>query len=78
MKTAKKIPERKFTDLSGNNIFKGDVTSASSATAEKFLSTAKLKEISGNDIFADAKAQSRDYFGGVRKPPGGESSIALV
>ncbi|XP_006304203.2 uncharacterized protein LOC17897365 [Capsella rubella] len=78
LKTAKKIPDRKFTDLSGNNVFKGDVTSPNAATAEKFLSTAKLKEISGNDIFADAKAQSRDYFGGVRKPPGGESSIALV
>ncbi|CAH2035463.1 unnamed protein product [Thlaspi arvense] len=78
LKTAKKIPDRKFTDLSGNNIFKGDGTSPAAATAEKLLSTAKLKEISGNDIFADAKAQSRDYFGGVRKPPGGESSIALV
>ncbi|CAE5959362.1 unnamed protein product [Arabidopsis arenosa] len=78
LKTAKKIPDRKFMDLSGNNVFKGDATSPSSATAEKLLSTAKLKEISGNDIFADAKAQSRDYFGGVRKPPGGESSIALV
>ncbi|XP_010478961.1 PREDICTED: uncharacterized protein LOC104757874 [Camelina sativa] len=78
LKTAKKIPDRKFSDLSGNNVFKGDVTSPSSATAERLLSTAKLKEISGNDIFADAKAQSRDYFGGVRKPPGGESSIALV
>uniref|UniRef100_A0A1J3II18 Alpha-ketoglutarate-dependent dioxygenase alkB-like protein 2 n=1 Tax=Noccaea caerulescens TaxID=107243 RepID=A0A1J3II18_NOCCA len=78
LKTAKKIPDRKFIDLSGNNVFKGDGTPPSSATAEKLLSTAKLKEISGNDIFADAKAQSRDYFGGVRKPPGGESSIALV
>ncbi|KAG7656468.1 hypothetical protein ISN44_As01g034720 [Arabidopsis suecica] len=78
LKTAKKIADRKFTDLSGNNVFKSDVSSPSSATAERLLSTAKLKEISGNDIFADAKAQSRDYFGGVRKPPGGESSIALV
>ncbi|VVB11608.1 unnamed protein product [Arabis nemorensis] len=76
LKTAKRIPDRKFTDLSGNNVFKGDAPSA--AAAERLLSSAKLKEISGNDIFADAKAQSRDYFGGVRKPPGGESSIALV
>lgn len=75
VKTAKKIPDRKFSDLSGNNIFKGDVPQAS---AEKLLSNAKLKEISGNDIFADVKVESRDYFGGVRKPPGGESSIALV
>ncbi|CAN6999010.1 hypothetical protein IGI04_019411 [Brassica rapa subsp. trilocularis] len=78
LKTAKKIPDKKFTDLSGNNVFKGDDTSPSAVTAEKLLSMAKLKEISGNNIFADAKATSRDYFGGVRKPPGGESSIALV
>ncbi|XP_010544091.1 PREDICTED: uncharacterized protein LOC104816812 [Tarenaya hassleriana] len=75
LKTAKKIPERKFSDLSGNNIFKGDVPQAS---AETLLSNAKLKEMTGSDIFADVKAESRDYFGGVRKPPGGESSIALL
>lgn len=74
-KTSKKIYNQKFTQLSGNDIFKGDATPSS---AEKPLSAAKLKEMSGNDIFADGKAASRDYFGGVRKPPGGESSIALV
>ncbi|XP_059461062.1 uncharacterized protein LOC132190172 isoform X1 [Corylus avellana] len=75
MKTAKKIYNQKFAELSGNDIFKGDVPPSS---GEKPLSTAKLREISGNDIFADGKAESRDYLGGVRKPPGGESSIALV
>ncbi|KAH7861714.1 hypothetical protein Vadar_029814 [Vaccinium darrowii] len=75
VKTAKKIHNQKFAELTGNNIFKGDVPPGS---AEKHLSTAKLREISGNDIFADGKAESRDYLGGVRKPPGGESSIALV
>lgn len=45
---------------------------------EKPLSVAKLREMSGNDIFADGKVETRDYLGGVRKPPGGESSIALV
>ena len=75
VKTAKKIYNKKFSELSGNNIFKGDVPPSS---AEKNLSVAKLREISGNDIFADGKAESRDYFGGVRKPPGGESTIALV
>lgn len=74
-KTAKKIPNQKFTELSGNNIFKGDTPPAS---AEKTLSSAKLREMSGSNIFADGKVESRDYFGGVRKPPGGESSIALV
>ncbi|XP_076882230.1 uncharacterized protein LOC143530629 [Bidens hawaiensis] len=75
IKTAKKIQSQKFTELSGNNIFKGDEVPAS---AEKPLSSAKLREMSGSNIFADGKAESRDYLGGVRKPPGGESSIALV
>lgn len=75
LKTAKKIPTRKFNDLTGNDIFKGDTTPG---TAEKSLSNAKLKEMTGSDIFADGKAGTRQYLGGARKPPGGESSIALV
>ncbi|XP_077249934.1 uncharacterized protein LOC143889563 [Tasmannia lanceolata] len=75
LKTAKKIHNQKVMELSGNDIFKGD---APPGSAEKPLSTAKLREMSGSDIFADGKAASRDYLGGVRKPPGGESSIALV
>ncbi|KAG8383521.1 hypothetical protein BUALT_Bualt04G0022100 [Buddleja alternifolia] len=75
VKTSKKIHDQKFAELTGNNIFKGDVPPGS---AEKPLSVAKLKEMSGSDIFGDGKAKSRDYFGGVRKPPGGESSISLV
>ncbi|KAF5458148.1 hypothetical protein F2P56_022203 [Juglans regia] len=75
IKTAKKIHNQKFAELTGNDIFKGDVPPGST---EKPLSTAKLREMSGNDIFADGKAKSRDYLGGVRQPPGGESSIALV
>ena len=75
IKTARKIHTQKFQELTGNDIFKED---ASPASGEKSLSVAKLKEMSGSDIFADGKAESRDYFGGVRKPPGGESSIALV
>lgn len=75
IKTAKKIYNQKFTELTGNDIFKGD---APPGSAEKLLSVAKLREMSGSDIFADGKAASRDYLGGVRKPPGGESSIALV
>jgi hypothetical protein len=76
IKTAKKIPNQKFAELSGNDIFKGDA--AGQVSSEKPLSSAKLREMSGNNIFADGKAESRDYLGGVRKPPGGESSIALV
>ncbi|XP_028771812.1 uncharacterized protein LOC114729037 isoform X1 [Neltuma alba] len=75
VKTAKKIYNQKFAELSGNDIFKGD---APPPSAEKSLSVAKQKEMSGSNIFADGKAESRDYLGGVRKPPGGESSIALV
>jgi hypothetical protein len=74
-KTAKKIHNQRFAEMSGNGIFKGDVPPGS---AEKPLSTAKMREMSGSDIFADGKAESRDYFGGVRRPPGGESSIRLV
>ncbi|CAL0319349.1 unnamed protein product [Lupinus luteus] len=75
LKTAKKIYNKKFAELSGNNIFKGD---APPSSTEKSLSGAKLREMSGSNIFADGKVESRDYLGGVRKPPGGESSIALV
>uniref|UniRef100_A0A2P2JYL9 Uncharacterized protein LOC105630599 isoform X2 n=2 Tax=Rhizophora mucronata TaxID=61149 RepID=A0A2P2JYL9_RHIMU len=74
-KTAKKIYDKKISELSGNDIFRGDVPPSS---AEKHLSMAKLREMSGSDIFADGKVESRDYLGGVRKPPGGESTIALV
>lgn len=75
VKSTKKIHNQKFQELTGNNIFKED---APPGSAEKSLSNAKLKEMSGSNIFADGKATSRDYFGGVRKPPGGGSSIALV
>ncbi|CAH9101499.1 unnamed protein product [Cuscuta europaea] len=74
-KTAKKIPGQKLAELSGNGIFKGDTPPTS---ADKHLSSAKLREMSGSNIFADGKAESRDYYGGVRNPPGGVSSIALV
>uniref|UniRef100_J3LPC6 DUF4057 domain-containing protein n=1 Tax=Oryza brachyantha TaxID=4533 RepID=J3LPC6_ORYBR len=74
-KTAKKITGKKFTDLTGNNIFKGDEAPAS---AEKHLSTAKLKEMTGSNIFAEGQAPTREYHSGNRKPPGGESSIALI
>lgn len=73
VKTSRKIHNQKFAELTGNNIFKEPPGSA-----EKPLSSAKLREMNGSDIFADGKASSRDYLGGVRKPPGGESSIALV
>ncbi|KAK2443739.1 hypothetical protein P8452_21904 [Trifolium repens] len=74
-KTSKKIHDQKFAELSGNNIFHGDVPAGS---AEKSLSRAKLREITGSDIFADGKPEIKDPVKGARKPPGGDSSIALL
>ncbi|KAM0936907.1 hypothetical protein DsansV1_C26g0193581 [Dioscorea sansibarensis] len=76
IKTSKKIHNQKYQDLFGNNIFKEEDTP--SGSTDKTLSPAKLKEISGSDIFADGKAATMDYLGGIRKPPGGESSITLL
>lgn len=75
-KTAKKITGKKFNDLTGNDIFKGD---AAPASVEKHLSTLKLKEITGSNIFADGtKEPAQERVSGNRKPPGGVSSITLV
>lgn len=43
-------------------------------SVEKSLTSAKLREMSSDDIFANGKAESRHYFGGIRKPPGGEQN----
>ncbi|WOK93332.1 hypothetical protein Cni_G02029 [Canna indica] len=75
VKTTKNIHAQKVAELTGNGIFKDN---AQQGSAERKVSKAKLKEMSGDDIFADKKAPSRDYLGGVRKPPGGGSSITLV
>ncbi|XP_021714166.1 uncharacterized protein LOC110682206 [Chenopodium quinoa] len=76
VKSTRKLHNQKFQELTGNDIFKGD---APAESAEKHLSKAKLREMSGSNIFAEGeKVEPRDYFGGVRKPPGGESSISLV
>jgi hypothetical protein len=74
-KTPKKMASKKSADLTGNNIFQGDEAPMS---ADKHLSSAKLKEMTGSNIFADGKAPVREFLGGPRKPPGGESSISLV
>ncbi|URD82286.1 Transcription initiation factor IIF subunit alpha [Musa troglodytarum] len=75
VRTSKKMHAKKIADLTGNDIFK-DV--APPGFSEKTRSKAKLKELIGNDIFADKKDPPRYYFGGIRKPPGGESSITLA
>ena len=51
---------------------------SSSYHPEKPSSRAKLREMAGNDIFGDGKAENRDNIRGARRPPGGGSSIALV
>ncbi|OIT20305.1 PREDICTED: uncharacterized protein LOC109220362 [Nicotiana attenuata] len=75
VKPVKKIHNQKFAELTGNNIFKGD--NSPPGSSEKPLSSAKLREMSGSNIFAEGKVESRVCYGGVRKPPGGDSSIRL-
>eukprot|EP00249_Psilotum_nudum_P010168 c22377_g1_i1 orf=355-1365(-) len=74
-KSSRRVHNQKVAELTGNNIFKGDPPLIPS---EKPVSVAKLREICGSDIFADEKPAGRDCVGGIRKPPGGESSIALI
>eukprot|EP00249_Psilotum_nudum_P010169 c22377_g2_i1 orf=348-1355(-) len=74
-KSSRRVHDQKVAELTGNNIFKGDPPLTPS---EKPVSVAKLREMCGSDIFADEKPAGRDCVGGIRKPPGGESSIALI
>ncbi|CAM6049277.1 unnamed protein product [Sphagnum compactum] len=71
---ARKLHDQKKAELSGHDIFSEENALASS---EKNLSQAKLKELSGSDIFSDDKPAGRDFIGGIRKPPGGGSTISL-
>jgi hypothetical protein len=80
-KTYRKINEQKFQELTGNGIFKEAVVGKSSP--ERILSEAKRREMSGSNIFSDGPSQTkqpatRDYYGGPRQPPGGQSTIALI
>lgn len=72
-----KLSGLKSAELSGHDIFSDD-SNASSDKSQHHLSQAKLKEITGHDIFSDDKPRSRDVLGGIKQPPGGVSSIALV
>ncbi|VVB03845.1 unnamed protein product [Arabis nemorensis] len=76
VKSSKKIHDPKFQQLTSNGIFKSDKIPP--GYSEKMHSSAKLREMSGHNIFADGKSEYRDYYGGARRPPGGESSISLV
>lgn len=72
-KTSRKIHDQKFADLTGNNIFKGDVTPGSVEKHPNMV--ARLREMAGNDIFADGKAENRDRLLGGRRHAGGGSNI---
>ncbi|BBM97457.1 hypothetical protein MPTK1_1g05870 [Marchantia polymorpha subsp. ruderalis] len=75
--SARKVDPHKIAELSGNNIFADDPQTPV-ADPHHHLSHAKLREMSGSDIFKDDKPVNRDSIGGIRKPPGGGSTIALV
>ncbi|KAL2343054.1 hypothetical protein Fmac_004339 [Flemingia macrophylla] len=75
-KTLRKIHLQKYADLTGNNIFEGDIP-AGSPERPSSSSRAKLREMAGNDIFADGKAETREYIRS-RRPPNGGGRIALV
>ncbi|KAG7567268.1 hypothetical protein ISN45_Aa04g001530 [Arabidopsis thaliana x Arabidopsis arenosa] len=78
VKSSKKIHNQKSQSqgLTSNGIFKSDKIPP--GYSEKMQSSAKKREMSGHNIFADGKSEYRDYYGGARRPPGGESSISLV
>lgn len=77
MKSSRKIHNNpKFQQLTSNGIFKSDKIPP--GYSEKMHSSAKSREMRGNNIFADGKSEYRDYYGGARRPPGGESSLSLV
>ncbi|KAH7446542.1 hypothetical protein KP509_01G061200 [Ceratopteris richardii] len=73
--SAKKRNSHKVAELSGHDIFKDD---SPKSVSDKHLSAAKRKEITGSNIFADEKPVLREHYAGIRKPPGGGSSLTLV
>eukprot|EP00271_Cylindrocystis_brebissonii_P000415 TRINITY_DN10509_c0_g1_i1.p1 TRINITY_DN10509_c0_g1~~TRINITY_DN10509_c0_g1_i1.p1 ORF type:complete len:311 (+),score=58.41 TRINITY_DN10509_c0_g1_i1:207-1139(+) len=67
----RRVSGKKVADLQGTGQYK-DVSPTLSVSA------AKQRELQGCNIFADGKPQFRESLGGIRQPPGGESSIALI
>jgi hypothetical protein len=65
--------EMKSAELSGNNIFHGDET-----PQHHQRSVQKVREMSGSDIFSNDQPKARNTVGGIRKPPGGGSTIMLA
>ncbi|CAM6127942.1 unnamed protein product [Calypogeia fissa] len=77
LNNAKKMDPTKAAHLKGNDIFSNDPPTPI-LESHHHLSNAKLRDMTGSDIFADDKPVGRDSIGGIRKPPGGGSTIALV
>lgn len=71
--------EMKQSELLGNNIFQGGSNSpGDDPTQYQQRSSAKVREMSGSDIFSNDQPKARNTVGGIRKPPGGGSTVVLA
>lgn len=70
--------EMKSAELSGNNIFHAASNSGDETPQHHQRSVAKVREMSGSDIFSNDQPKVRNTVGGIRKPPGGGSTIMLA
>ncbi|KAG0574308.1 hypothetical protein KC19_VG252900 [Ceratodon purpureus] len=68
--------EMKSAELSGNNIFHDNASAETPLYHQR--SVAKVREMSGSDIFSNDQPKARNTVGGIRKPPGGGSTILLA
>ncbi|XP_042414951.1 uncharacterized protein LOC122004088 isoform X1 [Zingiber officinale] len=87
-RSQKRMSDAKSRELSGHDIFAPPprefplklqaqkVAELRGNGGERTVSEAKQREMAGNDIFGkgEGAAPSRDYLGGVRKPPGSRVS----
>jgi hypothetical protein len=71
--------EIKSAELSGNSIFHGGSNNPGDDMPQyQQCSSAKVREMSGSDIFSNDQPKARNSVGGIRKPPGGGSTIMLA
>eukprot|EP00897_Mesotaenium_endlicherianum_P008700 jgi/Mesen1/7859/ME000042S07303 len=70
----RRVSDQKVLDLVG----RGSEQQGAAPHGTPAVSEAKQREMQGCNIFVDEKPFVRDSLGGVRKPPGGESSLTLV
>ncbi|XP_024367356.1 uncharacterized protein [Physcomitrium patens] len=74
---AQRKHEMKSAELSGNIFYGRSNPSDEMLPQHHQRSVAKVREMSGSDIFSDDKPRARSTVGGIRKPPGGGSTIML-